>query len=97
MNDNTIYPKSSFLMCITTLRKVEIQKDDSESKTWQYQVVESKWKKCNGKDFKKSFFESRDNGENITIQIVNERPEKFVINQLYMLATRDRMWVWVEE
>ena len=36
MNDNTIYPKSSFLMCITTLRKVEIQKDDSESKTWQY-------------------------------------------------------------
>ena len=97
MNDKNIYPKSSFLMCITTLRKIEIQKDNSEKKTWQYQVVESKWKKCNGKDFRESFLESRDGGENITIEIVNKRPEKFVINQLYMLATRDRMWVWVEE
>ena len=97
MNDENLYPKSKFLMCITTLRKVEVQMGDDDSKTWQYQVVDSKWKKCNGKEFRESFFESQKGGENITIQIVNSRPEKFTINQIYMLSTRDRVWVWVEE
>lgn len=97
MNDENLYPKSKFLMCITTLRKVEVQMDDNDPETWQYQVVDSKWKRCNGKEFRESFFESREGGENITIQIVNSRPEKFAINQIYMLPTRDRVWVWVEE
>ena len=89
MRDNSNFPKSSFLMCLTTLRKFE----DKEG----YQVVKSEWKKCNGKEFRESFYEEIANGSSHTIEIVNQKPEKFVVNQVYMLATRDKVQVWVEE
>lgn len=90
-NDSGCYPKSSFLMCLTTLEKVE----ETEGKP-QYKVISSNWKKCSGKDFKDSLFEERQNGIIHEIQIVNKKPEQFVINQIYMLATRDRVWIWTE-
>lgn len=97
-DDKELYPKSKFLMCITTLRRVEVQDpNDEEKTTWQYQVLGSKWIKSNGKEFRESIYESRGGGENIKIEIVNQKPEKFKINQIYMLPTRDRVWVWIEE
>lgn len=91
-NDNGRYPKSSFLMCLTTLEKV----GESEGKP-NYRVISSNWKKCRGRDFKNSLLEERQNGINHEIQIVNKKPEQFVVNQIYMLATRDKIWIWVEE
>ena len=88
-----IYPKSSFLMCLTTLKRIE----GLEPNTWSYKVVSSKWKKCNGREFRNSLKEERMNGINHSIQIVSEKPEKFIVNQIYMLPTRDRVWVWVED
>lgn len=93
MRSNEIYPKSSFLMCLTLLKKVEGTAPD----TWNYKVISSNWKKCNGKEFRNSLEEERMNGINHSIQIVSEKPEKFIINQIYMLPTRDRVWVWVED
>lgn len=97
MGTNKNYPKSSFLMCLTTLKKVEVQFENQEPETWQYKVISSNWKKCSGREFKKSLEEERQNGIKHSIQIVDKKPEKFVINQIYMLATRDRVWIWVEE
>lgn len=91
MNDETLYPKSKFRMCVTTLRK-----RDGEDETG-FEVVDSKWMNYSGKRFREDFFESRENGENLTIEIVNQKPEKFKINQIYMLATRDVVWIWTEE
>lgn len=88
MDDETRYPKSSFRMCVTTLKK----KEDGEG----YEVQDSKWIKGRGKQFKEDFFESRANGEDLSIEIVNQKPEKFKVNQIYMLATRDVVWVWTE-
>jgi hypothetical protein len=51
----------------------------------------------NGDQFRESLYESRNGGENIKIEIENQKPEKFKINQIYMLPTRDRVWVWFEE
>lgn len=96
-DDKELYPKSKFLMCITTIRRVEVQSPNDEKMTWQYKILGSKWIKSNGKEFRESIYESRGRGENIKIEIVNQKPEKFKINQIYMLPTRDRVWVWVEE
>lgn len=90
MNDETMYPKSNFRMCITKLKK-------NENDEKRFEIIDSKWIKCSGKKFREDFFESRENGENLTIEIVNEKPKDFKINQLYMLATRDIVWVWVED
>lgn len=92
MNDETIYPKSSFLMCLTRLKRLNPETDEEP----QYSVIDSKFSKCSGREFKESFFEERKKGNDVHIEIVYAKPEKFIINQLYMLATRDRMWVWVE-
>ena len=89
MNNEELYPKSSFLMCVTTIRKTDIEN--------KYEVISTNWRKCSGKQFRDSFFEERANGANHSIQIVNEKPDKFIVNQLYMLPTRDRVWVFVEE
>lgn len=96
-DDKEKYPKSKFMMCITTLRRVDVQGPDEKTDTFQYQVLGSHWEKGNGKQFRNSIYEDRANGINRTIQIVNEKPEKFIINQIYMLPTRDRVWIWVEE
>lgn len=91
--DNEAMPKSKFRMCVTVMKKV----DNSENGSQQFEVKESKWVKGNGAQFKRDFYESKENGENLSIEIVNEKPEKFKLNQIYMLRTRDVIWVWVED
>ena len=95
-DDKEKYPKSKFMMCITTLRRVDVENSDG-SPAQKFQVLGTHWEKGNGKQFRNSIYEDRANGINRTIQIVSEKPEKFIINQIYMLPTRDRVWIWVEE
>ena len=99
MNNRELYPKSKFKLCLTKLRKVEVQEseDNIENENKHYKVVNSEWQNGNGKEFRLSIQEDRKNGINRTIEVVNEKPENFVINQIYMLSTRDRVWIWTEE
>lgn len=89
-DDRELYPKNKFLLCITKLEK-------TDNETMPYKVISSEWNKVNGKEFRNSIYEDRKNGIKRTVEIVNQKPEKFVVNQIYMLATRDRAWIWTEE
>lgn len=87
MEEKNLYPKSKFRFHLTKLRKVQ----DKDSKE-KFIVVSSEIISGNGKRFRESLY-----GTNVDIEIVNEKPEKFKLNQIYMLATRDVVWLWAEE
>lgn len=89
MNENIILPKHKFRMCVTTLEKAG---ENEERK-----VKDSKWVKGNGAQFRRDFYESKANGESLSIEIVDEKPTSFKVNQIYLLRTRDVVWVWVED
>ena len=84
---NEGYPLSKFRMKITYLEK------NGEN----LRVVDSKWVKGNGKKFRKDLDNERAGGIVRTIEIVDEKPEKFKLNQIYMLRTRDVVWVFTEK
>lgn len=84
------FPKAKFRMKIAALEKIETEDGPT------YKVVNSKWVKGNRKEFMDSIFEDLDNGIERTIEVVNEEPKKFKINQIYMLATRDVVWIYME-
>lgn len=83
-------PTSNFLMKVTILRK------DKENEKG-YKVVDSKLFKSSRREFLDSLQEDRENGINHEIEIVYKEPDKFKINQIYMLADRKKIWVYVEE
>ena len=85
--DRLLYPKSKFRFHLTKLRKVE----DEEGKE-RFAVVSSEIIQGNGKKFRESLY-----GTSAHIEVVNEKPERFKLNQIYMLATRDVVWLWAEE
>lgn len=85
--DRLLYPKSKFRFHLTKLRKVE----DEEGKE-RFAVVNSEIIQGNGKKFRESLY-----GTDAYIEVVNEKPERFKLNQIYMLATRDVVWLWAEE
>lgn len=87
MEEKNLYPKSKFRFHLTKLRKVE--NEDGKEK---FIVVSSEIIHGNSKRFRESLY-----GTNVHIEIVNEKPEKFKLNQIYMLATRDVVWLWAEE
>lgn len=87
-----IMPKSKFRMCITTMR--EIPEETGEK---HFQLVKSEWVDARRKEFQDDLMKEFQAGHERNIEIVFEKPDKFVFNQLYMLATRDVMWVWVLE
>ena len=84
------FPKAKFRMKVSSLEKVETDEGPS------YKVAKSEWVKGNGKQFRDSIREDLENGMDRTIEVVNEEPKKFKINQIYMLATRDVVWVYIE-
>lgn len=86
-DDKLLYPKSKFRFHLTKLRKVE----DEEGKE-RFAVVSSEIIQGNGKKFRESLY-----GTGAHIEVVNEKPERFKLNQIYMLATRDVVWLWAEE
>jgi len=87
-NEKEMYPKANFRMKVTLLEK----QDGGEG----LKVVASKWVKGNGKEFRESIKEDRANGAERTIEIVDGAPEKFKINQIYMLRDRNVVWVYTE-
>lgn len=86
-----IFPKSHYKMKITYLSR---QKNEKGEDT--FKLLNSVWIKGKGKEFRDSIFEDRAKGINRTIEIVNEPPLKFKLNQIYMLPTRDTLWIYVE-
>jgi hypothetical protein len=85
--DRLLYPKSKFRFHLTKLRKVE----DEDGKE-RFAVVSSEIISGNGKKFRESLY-----GTSAHIEVVTEKPERFKLNQIYMLATRDVVWLWAEE
>ena len=85
--DRLLYPKSKFRFHLTKLRKVE----DEDGKE-RLAVVSSEVISGNGKKFRESLY-----GTSAHIEVVTEKPERFKLNQIYMLATRDVVWLWAEE
>lgn len=85
--DKLLYPKSKFRFHLTKLRKVE----DEDGKE-RFAVVSSEIISGNGKKFRESLY-----GTSAHIEVVTEKPERFKLNQIYMLATRDVVWLWAEE
>lgn len=85
--DRLLYPKSKFRFHLTKLRKVE----DEDGKE-RFAVVSSEVISGNGKKFRESLY-----GTSAHIEVVTEKPERFKLNQIYMLATRDVVWLWAEE
>lgn len=87
MGENSLYPKSKFRFHLTKLRKVE----DEDGKE-RFVVVSSEIISGNGKKFRESLY-----GTETQIEVVTKKPERFKLNQIYMLATRDVVWLWGEE
>ena len=85
MGENSLYPKSKFRFHLTKLRKVE----DEDGKE-RFVVVSSEI--ISGKKFRESLY-----GTEAHIEVVTKKPERFKLNQIYMLATRDVVWLWGEE
>ena len=85
--DRLLYPKSKFRFHLTKLRKVE----DEDGKE-RFAVVSSEIISGNGKKFRESLY-----GTSAHIEVVTQKPERFKLNQIYMLATRDVVWLWAEE
>lgn len=87
LGENSLYPKSKFRFHLTKLRKVE----DEDGKE-RFVVVSSEIISGNGKKFRESLY-----GTETQIEVVTKKPERFKLNQIYMLATRDVVWLWGEE
>lgn len=86
-DDKLLYPKSKFRFHLTKLRKVEDEKGKE-----RFAVVSSEIIQSNGKKFRESLY-----GTDTHIEVVTEKPDHFKLNQIYMLPTRDVVWLWAEE
>ena len=89
--------KSNFLMKIT---KLEIIKEDTgdetdDSAADKYKVVDDKRVKMRGKQFVNDLMEDRENGINHSIKVVNKAPDKFKINEIYVLSNGKRAWTYI--
>lgn len=84
--------KSSARMKITALEKVE----DAEGGT-SLKVTDSKWVKVRGKEIRESLAEDREAGIEHSIEIVDEAPDKFQLNTLYILRDGKVLWTFVEK
>lgn len=83
-----IFPMSKFRLCLT---KVKEQEDG------RFKEVDRQWIDGNGKQFRDSFLEDNGKGVKRSIKLVNEKPIEFIFNQIYMLPTRDVMWIWIKD
>lgn len=89
--DLNVYPKAKFRMKITTLEKQETENGPA------YKVLNSEWVKGNAKELRESIKAELAEGKNRTIELVDEEPKKFKINQIYMLRSRDVVWIYKEQ
>lgn len=84
--------KSNARMKITILEKITTQDGNSSLK-----VIDSKWVKTSGKEIRDSLAEDREAGIEHPIEIVDEAPNKFQFNTLYILRNGKVLWAYVEK
>lgn len=87
-----IMPAHKCNLCITTMREIPDGKGDNH-----FQKVKEEWVTINGNEFRKEMMEDLKNKIKREIELVYEKPDKFVFNRFYLLATRHTMWVWTLE
>lgn len=81
-----LYPKAKFTYIVYVVRAC----GEGEEKV--YKVIDTKVIKASGKHY-----QIECECYNRTPVVVNEKPTAFKINEQYMLATRDKVWTWMEE
>lgn len=84
-----IMPAHKCRMCVTTMREVPDGTGDNH-----FETVSCEWHDINGHQFRLDLTEDYKKGIKREIEIVYEKPKTFVFNRIYLLATRDTMWVW---
>lgn len=87
-----IMPAHKCLLTIATMR--EIPDGTGEN---HFKLVKEENIKINGHEFRMNMMADLKKGLNREIEICYERPTQFTFNKFYLLATRDRMWVWILE
>lgn len=83
--------KSKILMNVIELEKVEDEDGVSSLK-----IVDTHMFKMSGKEFRVNLEEDRLAGIKHTVQIVYDKPEKFQINGIYILADGRKAWAYVK-
>lgn len=73
-----------------------LEKSNIEDET-KLKVVNEKIIHMSGKEFRSSIEDDITNGIKHTVKIVNEKPEKFQINGIYILANGKRAWIYTEK
>lgn len=84
--------KSKVLMNVTLLEKVE-----DENGATSLKVINSQSFTMSGKEFKTSLEQDRLDGIKHKVEIVYEKPEKFQINGIYILADGKKAWTFAEK
>lgn len=84
--------KSSFLITITLMEKVEDEEGNSTLK-----VIDTISEKMSRTNFIYDINEDERNGIEHEFEIVQEKPTNFVLNKIYVLADGSRMWVYLEK
>ena len=82
--------KNNFLMKVTQLEKVE-----DENGKQNLKVTDSKWVKCNAKDFEESVYFDRAAGIEHKVQVVTQAPEKFQFNTVYISADGKQAYTYI--
>ena len=84
--------KSKVLMNLTLLEKIE----DEEGGT-TLKVVDNQTFKMSGKELRTSLEEDRFAGVKHTVEIVYEKPSKFQLNGIYILADGKKIWAYAQK
>lgn len=84
--------KSSFLITITLMEKVEDEEGNSTLK-----VIDTINEKMSRNNFIYDINEDERNGIKHEFEVVQEKPINFQINKIYILADGSRMWVYLKK
>lgn len=84
--------KSSFLITITLMEKVEDEEGNSTLK-----VIDTISEKMSRTNFIYDINEDERNGVEHEFEVVQEKPVNFVLNKIYILADGSRIWVYLEK
>ena len=84
--------KASIRFHITTVQKVVGVDGSLSLKNINTNIV-----KMSGKEFPVSLEQDRLSGAKHTVEIVNQKPDTFKINAIYILADGKQAWVYVED
>ena len=79
-------------MNVTMLEKVEVEDGSTSLK-----VIDNQIFKMSGKEFRTTLEQDRLDGVKHKVEIVYEKPEKFQINGIYILADGKKAWAFAEK